>query len=242
MDKQCRTCKEFKTINSYGKNRNACLDCDNKRKREHYQKNKDIILETKKDFYKNNKEKISLRKKEYYENNRKDILNQKKSYHIKNQQVILEKHKEYYQENKEEIIEKSKAYNQKNKEKIKPRKRKYWQERMKKDSLFKIKHSLRGRTSSAFKTGYPKSKKTLDLIGCPWENLKEHLEAQFTEGMTWENYGLYGWHVDHIMPLSSAKTLEEIEALCHYTNLQPLWAEDNLKKGDSIIDRGLNKK
>ena len=52
--------------------------------------------------------------------------------------------------------------------------------------------------------------------------------------MSWETHSLYGWHIDHIIPLSSAKTEEEIYQLCHYTNLQPLWAEDNLKKGDKL--------
>jgi hypothetical protein len=65
------------------------------------------------------------------------------------------------------------------------------------------------------------------------EFLKKHLEIQFIEGMSWENQGK--WHIDHKIPLSSAKTEEEVYKLCHYTNLQPLWAEDNLKKGSKIL-------
>ena len=53
--------------------------------------------------------------------------------------------------------------------------------------------------------------------------------------MSWENYGKDGWHIDHKIPLSSAKTDREIYELCHYTNLQPLWAKDNLKKSNKII-------
>ena len=53
--------------------------------------------------------------------------------------------------------------------------------------------------------------------------------------MSWDNYGLYGWHIDHKVPLSLAKTEEELLKLCHFSNLQPLWAKDNLKKGDSIV-------
>ena len=63
--------------------------------------------------------------------------------------------------------------------------------------------------------------------------LKEHLELQFVDGMSWDNRS--EWHIDHIIPLSSAKTDEEIYKLCHYTNLQPLWAEDNLKKSNKIL-------
>jgi hypothetical protein len=67
------------------------------------------------------------------------------------------------------------------------------------------------------------------------ETTKAHIEAQFHPGMSWGNYGQ--WHVDHIIPLASAKTAEELVALCHHTNLQPLWAEDNLRKGAKIKSR-----
>jgi hypothetical protein len=70
---------------------------------------------------------------------------------------------------------------------------------------------------------------TFKWIGCSPEELKAHLESLFTEGMTWENYGKDGWHVDHIRPICSF-TAEEWEQVNHYTNLQPLWAEDNLAK------------
>lgn len=65
--------------------------------------------------------------------------------------------------------------------------------------------------------------------------MRNYLENKFIDGMTWDNKGFYGWHIDHIIPLSSAKTEEEIYKLCHYSNLQPLWAEDNMKKGDKIL-------
>ncbi len=54
--------------------------------------------------------------------------------------------------------------------------------------------------------------------------------------MSWDNHTKYGWHIDHIIPLASAKTEEELKSLCHYTNLQPLWAKENLSKGAKIID------
>ena len=80
-----------------------------------------------------------------------------------------------------------------------------------------------------------KKNKTFDIVGCTPEFLKEHLENKFKEGMSWENHDLYGWHIDHIIPLSSAKTEEEIYKLCHYSNLQPLWAGDNLSKGNKVF-------
>ena len=79
-----------------------------------------------------------------------------------------------------------------------------------------------------------KSKSTEIIIGISFDELKIYLESKFIEGMTWSNYGFNGWHIDHIIPLSSAENEEEIYKLCHYTNLQPLWAEENLKKGKKI--------
>ena len=73
------------------------------------------------------------------------------------------------------------------------------------------------------------------MLGCTPLQLKEHLESKFTGNMTWENYGFYGWHIDHIIPLSSAKDEDGLKKLCHYTNLQPLWCKDNLSKGSKIL-------
>ena len=77
--------------------------------------------------------------------------------------------------------------------------------------------------------GYAKSSKTTAILGCDWKTLKLHIERQFTKNMTWENRS--EWHIDHIVPLASANTEEELIALNHYTNLRPMWAEDNLSKG-----------
>ena len=98
----------------------------------------------------------------------------------------------------------------------------------------KLKNNLRHRVYLFLKSkSKVKNKKTEEILGCDYMFIKDYLETKFTEGMSWENYGK--WHIDHIIPLFSAKTDEEIYKLCHYTNLQPLWGEDNLKKGKKII-------
>lgn len=103
------------------------------------------------------------------------------------------------------------------------------------DYLYKLKHNLRVRTCEYFKQkGFQKKSETFKIIGCSLEFLKEHLEKQFKEGMSWDLMGQY-LHIDHIIPLSSAKTEEELYKLCHYTNLQPLWAIENIKKGNKIL-------
>jgi len=102
------------------------------------------------------------------------------------------------------------------------------------DLLYKLKISIRTRIKIAVKNNYKKGK-TVDMLGIDIPSLKLYLESKFLDNMSWDNYGLNGWHIDHIIPLSSAKNEEEFIRLCHYKNLQPLWAKDNLKKGNKII-------
>ncbi len=98
------------------------------------------------------------------------------------------------------------------------------------DILFKVARNLRNRVNVAFKgVGWTKPH-TKDILGCTFLELKEHLQKQYQPGMTDDNYGK--WHIDHVKPLSSAKTKEEMVMLCHYVNLQPLWALDNMIKGN----------
>lgn len=74
----------------------------------------------------------------------------------------------------------------------------------------------------------------MELLGCTRKQFVEHIESLWAEGMNWENYGLHGWHIDHIRPVASFDLLNEAEqrACFHYTNMQPLWALENLSKGD----------
>jgi hypothetical protein len=103
-------------------------------------------------------------------------------------------------------------------------------DRYKNDSIYRLKQLLRKRLRDILRSKQIHKKvHTLDILGCSPSYLKEHLEHQFKEGMNWDNQGK--WHIDHIIPLSSGNTEEEIIKLCHYTNLQPLWAIDNMKKG-----------
>jgi len=100
----------------------------------------------------------------------------------------------------------------------------------------RIASMLRSRINVALKTKAKKCARTTELIGTTIGHLKEHLEKQFKEGMTWENHGLYGWHCDHIRPLATfdLTSPEEQKKAFHYTNLQPLWAKDNLRKSKSL--------
>ena len=101
------------------------------------------------------------------------------------------------------------------------------------DPVFAISHRIRRTLNFAFtRKGYKKNGFARDIIGCSWEELKSHIESQFQDGMTWENRSL--WHVDHKIPIASASSVEDVKRLNHFTNLQPLWKEDNLAKGAKI--------
>lgn len=106
------------------------------------------------------------------------------------------------------------------------------------DPKFALKKNLRDRLSKALKSKkWIKGSKFSQYIGCDLETLKKHFESKFKEGMTWDNYGNgpNDWVIDHITPLASAETLEQIYELCHYTNLQPLWRIENSLKSDKIV-------
>lgn len=97
------------------------------------------------------------------------------------------------------------------------------------DPLYKLTCSLRTRLNHFLRTNkLQKTCKFNDYIGCSKMELFEHLEKQFKEKMTWNNHG--EWHIDHIIPLASGKTEQEIYKLCHYSNLQPLWKDEHYRK------------
>jgi hypothetical protein len=144
-----------------------------------------------------------------------------KIYREKNVEKLRKKYREDKQKNPNYIKEwyqKNPNYNSQ-----------YEKKRRDSDPIFYLRKKMRNRLRDYFRT---KTKKTVEYLGCSFVELKEHLEKQFSDGMTWENRNL--WHIDHIIPLCSAKCEDELYKLCHYTNLQPLWAKDNLKKGSKI--------
>jgi hypothetical protein len=115
----------------------------------------------------------------------------------------------------------------------KRKRREYQKKKRESDNLFRMTCNLRSRTSIAFRSSYWHKKSGLkNLLGCNYKTAFKHIESQFRDGMSWDNYG--EWHIDHIIPLCSATTVQELESLCHYKNLQPLWAEENISKGGSV--------
>jgi hypothetical protein len=200
---------------------------NNKEKqKQYYLNNKEKQKQYKKEYYLNNKEKIKQKTKEYCLNNKEKI----KQWRLNNREKIIQQKKKHYLKNKKHYNQKCKQWRLNNKKHIREYYHKYEKERFKIDPNYKLIKYTRNRIKSVLK-GIYKSKSTIKLLGCSIEECWQHLESKFQPGMTRENHGL--WHVDHIRPcISFNLTDPEQQAICfHYTNLQPLWAEDNLKKG-----------
>ena len=174
------------------------------------------IRKDSKDGYRNSCKECDLKKsKNYY----KDNIISKDEYHCN-----------YRKLNSENLKNKSKIYRINNKEKINL----YFKNRKSIDPLFKLSTNIRSMICDCFRrNGYTKNSKTYEIIGCSFEEFKNHLESKFESWMNWDNHGLYngelnhGWDIDHITPNSSAITEEDIVRLNHYTNLQPLCSYTN---------------
>ena len=265
MKKKCNKCTIEKNVDCFFKNSGTkdgyntiCKECMKKVNTKYYNKNiekikkyreskKDLNKVYMKDYYKNNlskrkeyKEKnveiLKQKRKEYYEKNKEIILESTKKRNIQNIEKIQDYNKQYRENNLDSEKRRWKEYYEKNKNELIKKSSKKTKEKRNTVILEKLKHNVRNRLLFYLKVkNIRKNSKTFDIIGCSPDSLKEHLEKQFTEDMAWENYGYYGWHIDHIIPLSSAKTEEELYKLSHFTNLQPMWASDNRKKGAKIL-------
>jgi hypothetical protein len=165
---------------------------------------------------------------------------QKKNYVDRKRNDISAKQKSYYKENKQKIDNRQKDYDNNNKDKISERKNKQKYKYTRNPNYHntlkaRLSRSLRSRVRGVLRNKKRPCSAVKDL-GCTIEELKQHLESKFQEGMSWDNWGTHGWHIDHIVPLSSFDLTDRDQFVkaCHYTNLQPLWAKDNLSKGSKV--------
>lgn len=163
---------------------------------------------------------VKERKKEYYKEYYSDPEAKKK------RRQAVRKHRA-----KPGSTERIREYNQR--PEIKKRRNEYQKNKRRIDEQYKLAATLRARIYYAVNNGQKVGSAVRDL-GCSIEELKIHLEAQFQPGMSWDNWTLDGWHIDHIKPLSSFDLTDREQFLeaCRYTNLQPLWAKDNLSKSN----------
>lgn len=245
--KKCTKCKEEKSFDYFFKDKRAkdgyqsrCKICVQK----YYVENKEKISEYKKKHAQGNKEKNIEYKKQYYLKNKKKIKERVKKYAQDNKEKIKERQKTYYDYNKEKLLESRKQYIKQyikqNKEKLSKKTVKYIRERKKTDPIYKFKCSIRYNIKGAFKRDtkkFRKNTKTETILGCTIEEFRLYIQSQFKKGMSFENHG--EWHLDHIIPMSLAINQEQAIKLNHYTNFQPLWAEENLSKSNKIKEQQL---
>lgn len=220
--KVCSRCLLNKSIEFFGKRKNSidghygvCKECrnsDTKKWRKDKVYSDEHIL--------NEKE----RKKKYYTDNKENILKRCKDYRDDNKENAKEYKKNYYNNNREKLISYSSNYHL---------------NRIKNDKIYKFQCNVKCLIKNSIKyKGYKKNTRTINILGCTIEEFKIYLESKFENWMNWDNYGIYngelnyGWDIDHIIPVSSAKSEEEVIKINHYTNLQPLcgYINRNVKK------------
>lgn len=169
-----------------------------------------------------------------YASKKDEHLQKTKEYQVKNADVIREARRRYRQQNASKIKAAKQAYAANNKEKI----AKALAERRASNPIVRMANSMRRSIRRYLDAGQKGEMSSFEIIGCSKDDLRNHLQSKFKDGMTWENYGKH-WHIDHIVPLISARTSDDVKRLCHWTNLQPLTAFENISKGAKIpIDAG----
>lgn len=215
--KRCWCCGKEKTFEFFHKNRlnkdgfsSWCKECRKQDRKDNIEKYRlrDKIQG----------EKHSVQRQQYRQAHQKEMKKYQKEYYIKNKDYINLRNKTWRDNNKEWCLE----YIRKRCEELN----------------FRISKNLRTRLYLAIKNEW-KSGSAVNDLGCSIEELVAYLESKFyvnpetNENMSWDNYGKYGWHIDHIKPLTAfdLSIPEQIREACHYTNLQPMWMKDNISKG-----------
>lgn len=199
--------------------RGQCKQCE----REYQHANK----ERQKQYQMNNAEAIREQRKRYREKNQSIIKQKKAQYYMENRDTILAKNRKYYIEHAGDIAAYRKIYYAENRTEI-ARKYRIYSIRLRANIIYKLKNRLRKRLNNAINNNAKIASHIRDL-GCSIDELKTYLESQFQEGMTWYNYGTE-WHIDHIIPFQfcDLENPDHQRLVCHYTNLRPMWAAENI--------------
>lgn len=221
LDSKCKKCSaEFRN-----KNRQKL----NERAKQYYSENKEDKKIWQTNYRNTNPDKVKKSKQTYYLNNKKEILAKNAKYVEENLDKVRKQHKTYYKENIEKVKKSNKKWRKENLEYS----RIYLREKYRNNTLFRLRKICREMVRRTYKNlKLNKNISTRNFLGYTPLELKVHIEKQFKEKMSWDNYG--EWHIDHIIPISQATTLEEGIKLSQLSNLQPLWAEENLKKYNKI--------
>jgi len=239
--KVCSQCHKEKPVSEYYPRRErgegvvypACKECHKRINNE--------AKERKAKWHQENKERLSAQFNEWKKNNRDVYLEQKRNQNQKAWETKKDEmnayQKAWREAHKESRKKTTRGYYDRNKSKICEYACGYMKARRKSDPEYMLRINLRAGVRYALRKGEIKSGRTLSLIGCSVAYLKKHIESKFKDGMSWDNYGVNGWHIDHIYPCAAFDLTKESEQkLCfNYTNLQPMWADENRSKQDNIV-------
>ena len=223
----------------YESNKDAIAERDKKKRRDLKENDPakyQSIIDRTRDYYRKNRDEINSRRNEKRKTNREYINFLAKKYRDKNRDTINEKaklHREKYGDKYNFIRRQDRLTNHPRYIKRKMAFRERDKMKRQTDPLYFLKRKISNAIGSTFRLkGYGKRSTTFQILGIDCDGFKSHLESKFLCGMSWENKHL--WHIDHIIPIDSAKSEEDVVSLNHYTNFQPLWAEVNIWKSNNI--------
>jgi len=233
MEKKCSKCGEVKSLDEFSNDKSKkdgkqsrCKDCVKL-----YAKiNKEHIKKRQQEYRKINLEKMI----KWREKNKENIINYSKKYRKENKESIKEYNKKYRKENRESIKKKEQKYREKNRERLREYSNNWSREKLKTDSLFKLRSSIRTNIgNSLIKRGYTKENKTYNMLKCDYNFFMEWINGIASNG---HQYGFGDLHLDHVIPISLAETEDELYLLNHYSNFQLLSADENLSKGNRYVN------
>jgi len=231
---------EFRTIKNKRKDnsvslseRGECMNCEKIFKKEYRTNNTKKISDYNKQWYEKNKEHRNEYNRIWYDENKDHKKQYNKEYYNNNIDREKERSKKYNEEHREERKIKYKEWASNNREWI----NNYCRNKKKTDYIFYLSCRIRNNIRVALKRmNFCKGMLTEDILGCSIEFFREYIESKFAKDMTWEIFNTGIIHLDHIIPLSLADTVEDFYKKCHYTNYQPLWGKDNLSKGKKVFN------
>lgn len=242
--KKCSKCGFIGTEDLFRKNRSVCKKCNAEARKKYYEENRDIILLKKKEYTQRTKEHRRKYNSEYWAKNKEELAQKNKIWRENNKEHIKEKNKEKtlngknkqynktnYEKHKEARIKSAKEYYLKHKERLNKLSTKRKREELRANPTLRLMRNIQREINHHIRKKH-KTSKYLELFGWTIEDLVKRLESQFKDGMTWDNYG--EWHLDHIIPQSWYDFAKEEEIIKCWSldNLQPLWAVDNISKGN----------
>jgi len=252
MDKKCNKCDVEKSISCFHKDsskidgyRNSCKECQKLYSKDFYEKNSEKIKKYSIEYHNqhSNTNEFKLKRVSYMKNwysiNKQDKKDYNKSYYLENREPLLIYSRVYRDLNSDIIND----YKIKNKDRRKESANVYVKNRLLTDEVFKLSLNIRNLIRiSIKKSGFKKDSKSVEILGCSIHEFKIHIESKFEKWMSWGNHGKYngelyhGWDIDHIIPISSAKSKEDVIKLNHYTNMRPLCSYVNrcIKKNKII--------